>query len=97
MSLFRRKKKEEPIDDRTKVERSFEETGQNIGKKAGEIAQKGINKYEEVKENLNENDTYNTVRDTAGNVVNKAGEIFKKVEDKVTEVFEGSKDEEEDL
>ena len=42
MALFKRKKKEEVVvDPRTEIERTFEEKGQALGKKAGELVQKG--------------------------------------------------------
>lgn len=81
MGLFRKKKKEEEIiDTRTKIEKSFEEKGQKFGKKAGEIVQKGVDKYDQVKQKLEDDGTMDKVR----NVGNKIDDTIDKVVDEVT-------------
>ena len=49
MGLFNRKKKKEAEDQRTDLEKKFEDVGQVAGKKTGVFVQKSINKIEEVK------------------------------------------------
>ncbi len=80
MGLFRKKKKEEEIDNRTKVERSFEEKGQKLGKSTGELVQKGINKYDQVKRKLEKDGTMDKIR----NAGNKIDDTIDKVVDEVT-------------
>ncbi len=86
MGLFKRKKKEENIDTRTKIEKSFEEKGQSIGKKTGEIVQKGVNKFDEVKQKLEDDGTMDKIRgvgnkidDTIDNVVDEVTKQTKKI------------------
>jgi ElaB/YqjD/DUF883 family membrane-anchored ribosome-binding protein len=85
MKLFGKKKKEDPIDDRTPVEKRFEDTGQKVGKKAGEIAQKGLNKFNEVKDQLEEDGTIDKVKEKATKAAKKTDEFFKKAEDKAAQ------------
>jgi len=81
MGLFKRKKKEEEvIDTRSKIEKNFEEKGQQFGKKAGEIVQKGVDKYDQVKQKLEKDGTMDKVR----NVGNKIDDTIDKVVDEVT-------------
>lgn len=80
MGLFRKKKKEEPIDNRTKIEKTFEEQGQKIGKKTGVLVQKGVDKFDEVKQKLEDDGTMDKIR----NVGNKIDDTIDKVVDEVS-------------
>lgn len=81
MGLFkRRKKEEEVVDTRTKIEKTFEEKGQHIGRRTGEFVQKSVNKFEEVKQNLEEKGAMDKLRD----VGNKIDDTIDKVVDEVT-------------
>lgn len=79
MGLFRKKKNEEILDPRTKIEKTFEEQGQKIGKITGEFVQKGVNKFEEVKQKLEDDGTMDKIRD----VGNKIDDTIDKVVDEV--------------
>jgi hypothetical protein len=88
MSLFKKRKKEE-VDARTKIEKQFEEKGQEIGRKTGELVQKGLNKVDKVKQKLQEDGTIDKIRDlgtkvddTIDKVVDKVAKETKKVVDK---------------
>ena len=51
MGLFGRKNKK-VVDERTDLERKFEDVGQVAGKKTGKFVQKSVDKFEKVKEDL---------------------------------------------
>ena len=88
MAWFRKKKNEvQEIDDRTKVEKSFEETGQKIGKKAGELTQKGLDKIQDVKAKLEEDGTMDKIRSAEKKIDDTAQDIIDKVSSKTKEVF----------
>ena len=81
MGLFKKRKKvEEVIDDRSDLEKKCEETGQNIGKKTGQLVQKGVDKINGVKQNLEDNGTMDKVR----NVQTKVDQTLDQVVDQVT-------------
>jgi len=87
MALFKKKRKEvDPIDDRTDIERKFEEQGQKIGKALGELTQKGVNKFNEVKGNLEEDGTIERVKA-------KTREIREKTQNVVDDILHKEKDE----
>lgn len=88
MKLFGKKKKQEPIDDRTQLEKTFEEKGQEIGKAAGEIAQKGVNKFHEIKERLDEEGKLDKVYEVTEKATEKTKEVIDKVTVKTKEVFD---------
>ena len=79
MPLFK-KKKEEVIDDRTELEKTFEEKGQIIGRKTGKIVQKSVDKIHKVKGKLEEDGTMDKLRDFS----DKLDDVVDKVVDKVT-------------
>lgn len=94
MSIFKRNKKVDPIDDRTDIERKFEETGTEIGKKAGKLTQKGINKFNELKEKLDDEGKLEKVYEITDRVQERSKEVIDKVTSKTKEVFDSkSKDE----
>lgn len=88
MRLFK-KKKADPIDDRTNIERSFEETGQQLGKKAGELTQKGVDKVNDLKVKLEEDGTMDKIR----NFGDKVEETAQGVVDKIKGKSKANKDE----
>jgi hypothetical protein len=91
MKLFGKKKVEDPIDDRTPLEKSIEEKAQKIGKKAGSLAQKGLNKVQDVKGQLEESGTIDKVKTATNKVAKKTDELFTKAEEKVSEAVENVK------
>lgn len=97
MKLFGRKKEAEAIDDRTEVERTFEEKGQVIGKKAGEIAQKGINKFKDVSEKIDAKEKLDKVDEFADKAIEKGKVAVSKAASKTKEAlnknFNKAKDE----
>lgn len=100
MRLFK-KKQEEPVDPRTDIERKFEEKGGEIGLKTGTIVQKGVNKYNTVKQKWEQDGTMDKLR----NVSDKIDDTIDKVVDTVSKkgkqlankVQTTKKDEPEDL
>lgn len=86
MGLFKKKKTEEVIDDRTKIEKSFEESGQKIGRKTGAIVQKGVDKIEEVKQKLESDGTMDKIRDASSKVDEKIDKVVSGVSKKTKEV-----------
>jgi ElaB/YqjD/DUF883 family membrane-anchored ribosome-binding protein len=87
MALFKKKRiKEDPIDDRTVIEKRFEESGQKLGKVLGELTQKGVNKFHEVKGNLEEDGTLDRVRE-------RTKEIRDKTQNVVDDILNKEKDE----
>ena len=87
MKIFGRKKEENPIDDRTNIEKQFEEKGQEIGKKAGEITQKGLNKLNQLKDRLEDEGKLDKVYKFTDKAQEKTKEVVDKVTNKTKEVF----------
>lgn len=95
MALFKRKKKEEPIDSRTEIERNFEEKGQAIGKSTGKFVQKSVDKLQGVKQKLEENGTMDKIRDVQVKIddgIDKAVDAVTKSSQKVVKKVTGGKD-----
>ena len=86
MGLFKKKKKEEEIDDRTEIEKSFEEKGQKIGRKTGALVQKGVDKIEGVKQKLESDGTMDKLRDASSKVDEKIDSVVNKVTSKTKQV-----------
>jgi len=86
MGLFKKKKKEEEIDDRTEIEKSFEEKGQKIGRKTGALVQKGVDKIEGVKQKLESVGTMDKLRDASSKVDEKIDSVVNKVTSKTKQV-----------
>ena len=91
MGLFSRKKKKE-VDERTDLEKKFEDAGQVTGKKTGEFVQKSIDKFEEVKVKVNADDKIEKVKefalkaeDNVDELVEKATKVSKETYSKVKE------------
>ena len=74
MGLFNRKKKKE-VDERTDLEKKFEDVGQEAGKKTGVFVQKSIDKFEEVKVKVNADEKMDKVKDFAAKAEDKL-EVF---------------------
>ncbi len=90
MGLFKRKKKQE--DERTDLEKKFEDVGQEAGKKTGVFVQKSIDKFEEVKVKVNADEKMEKVKEFAlkaedkiDEIVDKATKASKETYDKVKE------------
>lgn len=103
MKLFK-KKQEEVVDPRTKLEKSFEEKGQNIGRKTGKVVQKGVDKIQHVKTKLEQDGTMDKLRhisdkvdDTIDTVVDKVAKKGKQLATKHQKKDSGSKQEEDPL
>jgi hypothetical protein len=89
MKLFKKKEQEIIVDDRTELEKSFEEKGKNIGKKTGKVVQKGVDKLHQVKAKLEEDGTMDKLRhlsdkvdDTIDSVVDKVAKKSKQITSK---------------
>ena len=80
MGLFKRKKKQE--DERTDLEKKFEEVGQVAGKKTGVFVQKSIDKFEDVKVKVNADEKMEKVKEFALKAEDKLDEFV----DKATKV-----------
>lgn len=89
MRLFgKRKDKETYPENKTDLERKFEETGRKVGETAGKVTQKGVDKYREVVANLEESGKLDKVREVSAKVTEKTDEFFVKAEEKITETVE---------
>lgn len=86
MGLFNKKKKVEVIDDRTEIEKSFEERGQKYGRKTGKLIQKGVDKIEEVKQKLESDGTLDKIRDATSKVDDKIDKVVNEVSKKTKKV-----------
>lgn len=87
MSLFKRKKKEVEIDTRSDIERKFEETGQELGRKTGTLVQKGVDKYTDVKQSLEDNGTMDKLRNVQEKIDDKIDNVVDVVSTKSKEVI----------
>ena len=85
MSIFKKKKKIEVVDERTELEKSFEDKGQEIGLETGKFVQKGVDKVNELKEKYNTDEKMVKVKE-------KIDEIVDKTKVKVEQVKEQVKD-----
>lgn len=88
MKIFGKRKQPDSIDDRTRIEKTFEEKGQEIGKRAGELAQKGVNKFNEVKDRLDTEGKLDKVYDLSDKASEKSKSIIEKVTNKSKEVYD---------
>ena len=87
MGLFKRRKKVE-VDERSQIEKTFEESGQKIGRKTGELVQKGVNKFDEVKQKLEVDGTMDKIRDASSKVDEKIDEVVNIVSKKTKDVID---------
>jgi uncharacterized protein YdcH (DUF465 family) len=86
MKLFKRKEK--VVDNRSELEKKFEEKGQAIGKKAGEIAQKSVDKYKEVVDKLEQDGKLDKVKELTNKVDDAIDQVVDKVSSKSKHVIE---------
>lgn len=92
MPLFKRKKQEEVVvDNRTEIEKKFEDTGQIVGKKTGEFVQKSVDKFQNVKNSLEENGTMDKVRNVQTKVDQAVDSVVDTVSKKATKVMTKNK------
>jgi|LGVF01.2.fsa_nt_gb hypothetical protein len=80
MSIFKRNKKELEEERRTKIEKQFEDKGQEIGRKTGNFVQKSVDKYGEVKDRLESEGKLDKLR----NFTSKVDDTIDQVVDKVS-------------
>jgi len=85
MKWFKKKEEDVIIDDRTELEKTFEEKGKTIGKKTGKVVQKGVDKLHQVKTKLEQDGTMEKFRrisdkfdDTVDSVVDKVAQKGRK-------------------
>ena len=90
MSIFKKRKKE-VIDERTDLEKSFEETGQKVGKETGEFVQKSIDKINELKEKYDADDKIDKIKDFAEKAEQRVEELVEKATKKGKDVVEKAK------
>ena len=86
MGLFKKRKKE--VDERTELEKSFEEKGQQIGKDTGKFVQKSIDKINELREKYDADEKVEKVRDFAEKAEQKVEVIVEKAAKKGKDVVE---------
>lgn len=91
MGLFNFKKKKD-IDQRTDLEKKFENVGQSAGKKTGKFVQKSLNKFEEVKEKINADDKIEKAKEFALKAEDKFDEMVEKATKVSKETFEKVKE-----
>lgn len=91
MPLFKRRKKEEVIDTRTDLEKKFEKTGQQVGKKTGEFVQKSVDKLNGVKQSLEDNGTMDKMRAVGEKVDQTIDKVVETVSTQASKVV-GKKD-----
>lgn len=90
MGLFNRKRKEKE-DDRTKIEKKFEDAGQVAGKKTGVFVQKSVNKFEEVKIKVKADDKMEKVKNLALKAEDKIDELVEKAAKVSKETYQKAK------
>ena len=86
MSLFKKRKKDN-LDERTDIERSFEETGQKVGKETGKFVQKSVDKINELKEKYDTDDKIDKVKELAARAEGKVDEIVERATQRGKEVI----------
>lgn len=82
---FFKKKNEVTVDDRTKIEKTFESKGQKIGRETGVLVQKGVDKINQLK------DKYE-VEDILEKATIKSKKVIKKVKSKTIKRTNKSED-----
>lgn len=78
MALFKWKKNKNVVDERSDLEKKFEDVGQEAGKKTGEFVQKSIDKFEEVKVKVNADDKMDKVKELVGKAEDSLDELVGK-------------------
>ncbi len=86
MGLFNKHKKE--IDERTELEKSFEETARKVGKDTGKFVQKGINKINNLRNKYEADEKIEKVKDFAEKAEQKVEVIVEKAAKKGKDVVE---------
>lgn len=87
MGLFNKRKKE-MINERTELEKTFEEKGQQLGKDTGEFVQKGITKINELKGKYDANEKIEKVKGFADKTEQRVGKLVGKATKKRKDVVE---------
>ena len=79
MKLFKQKREPQIVDDRTELEKTFEEKGQIIGRKTGKVVQKSVDKIHNVKSKLEEDGTLDKLRRFGDKVDDRIDEVVNRV------------------
>ena len=88
MKIFGNKNTSETVDERTELERKFEEAGRKVGKSTGKAAQKGVDAYRSVVSNFEESGAMDKVRNAGTKVSDFTEDAFQKVEGAIKEVVD---------
>ena len=91
MGIFKRRNRLKE-DDRTVIEKKFEDAGQEAGKKTGEFVQKSMNKFEEVKVKVNADEKMEKVKELALKAEDKLDEFVEKAAKTTKETYIKVKD-----
>ncbi|MFK5883820.1 MAG: hypothetical protein QM489_05690 [Candidatus Izemoplasma sp.] len=76
---FFKKKNEVTVDDRTNIEKTFENKGQKIGRETGELVQKGVDKINHLKDKYDVDEKFEEILEKA---TTKSKKVIKKVKNK---------------
>lgn len=89
MKLFGKKKKDDKYpEQKTDLEKKFEEVGRKVGEATGKVTQKSVDKYKEVVANLEESGKLDKVREVRDKVAEKTDEFFVKAEEVITDTVD---------
>lgn len=87
MGLFKKRNKED-LDKRTDLEKTFEETGQKIGKETGKFVQKSFDKINELKEKYDTDDKIDKVKEFAARAEEKVQKTVERATQRGKEVID---------
>lgn len=88
MGLFRKRKKDQTVDERTDIEKSFEEAGQKAGIETGKFVQKSVDKINELREKYDADEKIDKVKEFAGKAEKKADELVERATQRGKEVID---------
>ncbi len=78
MSLFKRKNKVVEINDKTELEKAFEEKGQKVGVETGKFVQKSVNKINKLREKYDSDEKIDKVKVFADETGQKVENLVEK-------------------
>ncbi len=78
--IFKKKKPVEPMDERSEIEKKFEDRGREIGAKTGEIVQKASDKYQKVKTKIADNEKVQKLNQKTKSTIEKGKSKVRKNE-----------------
>ena len=98
MKLFRNKDESEAVDERTELEKKFEEAGRKAGRTTGKAAQKGMSSIQNIVSSIEESGTIEKAREATKKMKNVTEETLNKVDKKVKDAINSvtQKNQEED-